>query len=302
MESHETAPQVLLLGNGLNRAYGADDWRSLLKRIHHNPKVSFEELQSLPFPLQAVLATDDQLEAVLNEETLKSQGILDIEPMRQQMETLLQIPFDQILTTNYTYEIERVANKYVKQGGEYCKRITKTTETNKKAEGKYLLHTYNEICFNGHVHKVWHIHGENRKPQSLILGHYAYGILLSKYQKELSSRGNKQFVREQEGKPPILKSWLDAFIMGDVYVLGFGFDFSEMDLWWLLNRKKREKATHGNVYYYSHVKGNEVRLSMLEAYGAIIENVGFYCAPYDFKSFYHAAIEDIKTRVSNKKR
>jgi hypothetical protein len=27
-------------------------------------------------------------------------------------------------------------------------------------------------------------------------------------------------------------------------------DVSELDLWWLLNRKKREKAHHGKVYFY----------------------------------------------------
>jgi len=32
-----------------------------------------------------------------------------------------------------------------------------------------------------------------------------------------------------------LDSWLDAFIMGDVYVLGFGFDFLEFFLWGLQN-------------------------------------------------------------------
>ena len=42
---------------------------------------------------------------------------------------------------------------------------------------------------------------------------------------------------------------MDAFILGDVYILGFGFDLSEFDLWWLLNRKFNEKADHGHVYY-----------------------------------------------------
>ncbi len=294
-------PQVLLLGNGLNRAFGAGDWGNLLKQIHNNPRVKYVELKELPFPLQAVLATEDHVDVVCKDDSMKNQGVIDIEPLRKQMEVLLKIPFDHILTTNYTYEIERVANSKVKQDGQYCKKLTRTTYKKQKAESKYMLHTYNEVYFENHEHKVWHIHGENRKPQSLILGHYAYGTLLSKYQEELKKRSNKQYARETDGKPPILDSWLDAFIMGDVYVLGFGFDFSEMDLWWLLNRKKREKASHGNVIFYSPIHGNELLLAMLEAYGVKIEHLGFYSKPDDFKAFYQSAINHISKSVSKNK-
>ena len=300
MKKKTVFPQVLFLGNGLNRAFGANDWSKLLKQIHSNPRITFEQLTDLPYPLQAVLATGDDLDAVLKEDSLKEQGISDIEAMRPMTESLLRVPFDHILTTNYTYEIERVANSKVKQDGEYCKKLTRTSVKNQRAENKYLLHTYNEVVFDGHNQKVWHIHGENRKPQSLILGHYAYGTLLSKYQEELKKRSNKQYLREQQGKPPIMDSWIDAFIMGDVHMLAFGFDFSEMDLWWLLNRKKREKAAHGKVFYYSPIQGNELRLSMLEAYGVKIENFGFYSAPADYKAFYKAAIDHISKCVSNK--
>ena len=124
MKKQLFCPQVLFLGNGLNRAFGANDWSKLLKQIHSNPRISFEQLKDLPYPLQAVLATGDHLDTVLKEGSLKEQGISDIEPMRPMMESLLRVPFDHILTTNYTYEIERVANSKVKQDGEYCKKCS----------------------------------------------------------------------------------------------------------------------------------------------------------------------------------
>ena len=34
MKKQSNFPQVLFLGNGLNRAYGANDWGELLKHIH----------------------------------------------------------------------------------------------------------------------------------------------------------------------------------------------------------------------------------------------------------------------------
>lgn len=176
------------------------------------------------------------------------------------------------------------------------------TDAVKQAEPKYLLHTYNEVNNQAKTSRVWHIHGEVRKPSSIVLGHYYYGNLLQRYQNELSGRKNKQFEREKDGLPPILDSWLDAFIMGDVYVLGFGFDFSEFDLWWLLNRKFRETAAHGKVIFYEPSFGNELKQSLLDTYGVQVENMGFRTREPDHKAFYEEAIKDIQMRVkANKK-
>ena len=86
---------------------------------------------------------------------------------------------------------------------------------------------------------IFHIHGEALKPDSVILGHYFYGTLLFSYDNYLTRRAPQQCYRMEGGH---LLSWLDYFILGDVYTLGFGFDTAEIDLWWLLCRKKRERA------------------------------------------------------------
>ena len=112
--------------------------------------------------------------------------------------------------------------------------------------------------------------------------------------------GNEQYRRQKKGEEPIIRSWLDAFIMGDVYVLGFGYDFSEMDLWWLLNRKKREKAEHGKLHFYSHTEGEESKLSLMKTYDADVHDLGYYHKPKDYKAFYRDAIEDARLRVGSK--
>ena len=38
--------------------------------------------------------------------------------------------------------------------------------------------------------------------------------------------------------------------MGEVYAVGFGFDPSEFDIWWAIERKAREKANHGLLHAY----------------------------------------------------
>ena len=250
----------------------------------------------MPFPLQIVAATGNRVDHTIKEHKKAFYGLDGIEQLRTPIEQLLYIPFDHILTTNYSYEIERVADKRVKADGVFCKNLQACNPPAKTAEPKYLLHTYNKVSFQGHEHKIWHIHGEARKPDSVILGHYYYGMLLGKYQELLGKRGNKQAFREKAGEPPIISSWLDAFIMGDVYVLGFGYDFSEMDLWWLLNRKQREKATTGKLYYYTHRQDDTAKLALLRAYGAEIMDLGYDTAPEDYRLFYQAAIEDIGKR------
>lgn len=114
---------------------------------------------------------------------------------------------------------------------------------------------------------------------------------------ELDKRENQQKIRQEKYLPPIMDSWIDAFIMGDVYVLGFGYDFSEMDMWWLLNRKKREKAHHGKVLFYGPSFGKELKLSLLNTYGVQTEDLGFRAQGPDYKAFYEAAISDIQKRV-----
>lgn len=292
-------PQVLLLGNGLNRAYAGNDWSGLIKAILQNPKVTFETIKDMPFPLQAVIASDDHVDRAIKDHKEAFLGAENIESMRPSAERILSIPFDHILTTNYSYELERVADPGISRSGEECAKIMAHTEKVDRAEAKYPLHTYNTVEFNGHIHKIWHIHGEARKAQSIMLGHYYYGKLLGKYQKELEESENKQYKRQQEGKPILQDSWLDAFIMGDVYVLGFGFDFSEMDLWWLLNRKKREKAEHGRVFFYEPSYGNELKESLLEVYDVKVIDLDFREEMNDagYPSFYDAAIDHIGRTV-----
>lgn len=287
-------PQVLLLGNGLNKAYQGASWNELIESIWVNKRITSNAICDAPFPLQAVIATDDSIDEKLKEKPDSFYGVKSIDEIRAPIDQLLGIGFDHILTTNYSYEIERVACPLVDRDGRYCKKLTAHTGACKNAETRYLLHTYNQLPYGDFINKVWHIHGEMRKPQSVVLGHYYYGKLLGKYMAELDKRGNQQKIRQEKYLPPIMDSWIDAFIMGDVYVLGFGYDFSEMDMWWLLNRKKRENARHGKVVFYEPSFGKELKLSMLDTYGVQTEDLGFRAQGPNYKAFYEAAIDDIR--------
>ena len=296
-------PQILLLGNGICRTFGGENWGKLIRSMHTNPRIGAdsETLGKVPFPLRIILATDDCVDANIGKHGQLFCGVEDIDEMRSPVEALLDIGFDDILTTNYSYELERVIDPAVARDGRQRKRIARHTAGSGVCESRYLIHTYNELSYRGRQQRIWHIHGEARNPASIILGHYYYGKLLGMYQKHLDERKNEQFKRQQEGRPPVMTSWIDGFIMGDIYILGFGYDLSEMDLWWLLNRKKRENAAHGEVIFYEPYEGRDEKYALLEAYGVRVEHMRYRTKPENYRAFYEEAIKDIRGRVQEKR-
>ncbi len=315
-------PQVLLVGNGLNRAFQGDSWKNAVLKMWKNQRLKTETekeaaKEALPYPFLIVLGTNDNVDTVLKEEEENEEKaenkekkikkineyfptIKDTPELTAMYGKLLTAGFDHILTTNYTYELERTAYPNVISIENYAARnLQSVSVPNKAPERKYLLHTYYNVEYEGHKNKIWHIHGEVRKPDSIILGHDYYGRLLNKYQSEFAERKDKQFMHQKEGKDPIMNSWLDAFIMGDVHVLGFGYDLSEFDLWWLLSRKKRENAECGKVYFYEPSFGKEMKHELMRAYGVKVSDLGFDSEKVDYKAFYEKAIEHICNKIKD---
>lgn len=297
-------PQVLLLGNGLNIGCGGKSWDELMKMICCNPNITGDVKLNSPMPLQAIIVTNDHVDEALKKNKGEFYGCVTDKGQRQRLNSLLEIGFDHILTTNYSYELEcaayekEIVTDYIL--GKH-RRITSGDEVT-RAESKYMLHTYYEAERNGAANKIWHIHGEARKPDSMILGHYYYGLLLQRYIQLLEKRGNGYVKYQQSDKEIPIHSWLDAFILGDIYVLGFGYHLSEFDLWWLLNRKKRERAEVGTVHFYEMKSSQngilDERLELLKLMGVEIHDMGMIKDRANYNSFYQSAIEDISRRVA----
>lgn len=294
MEQKATVfPKILLLGNGINRAFDADSWEDMLKAITERNDLP-KELH-LPMPLQAVLVSNDHLSKKLSDpENQKNWfGKLTKDGKQGQLlRQLLQIGFDDILTTNYSYELEAAALGYNSLTAAQVKKLAAHTPKVTRCESRYRLFTYNQLPDGN---RVWHIHGETRIPDSMILGHYYYSDQVAKMKDYLTKYGSSYQQRQVPNQSQPLYSWLDSFILGNVYVLGFGFDVSELDLWWLLGRKKREKANHGKVYFYEpRREGFQEKDELLKLYDVELRDCGFQASGVDYKIFYKAAIEDIQ--------
>lgn len=283
-------PKILLLGNGLNNWSEYHSWTDLLKGLCSDPEIikyfnDDKHPKKLPMSMQAVLATGDNISDAVKQYNLRNgykrklnpfYGKITSEKQKLALQNLLTAGFDAILTTNYSYELELAASGKEEITSEY--QIKKLSESlNGKAEQKYHLHTYNKVVYQGVENRIFHIHGEARKPSGIILGSYYYANLLQRIINEANSRGNRYHYNQIQHKQQQYDSWVDYFILGDVYVLGFGFDFAEIDLWWLLNRKKNEKAITGKVYYYApFYDGFDEKNAMLKLMNVNIENFGIF--------------------------
>ena len=230
-------PQILLLGNGIVRVQDGKSWCDLLDSFSERPGEKAEDLL-LPMPLRAIYLTNDSIKMKLCGKKEEFLGELHDPEIRGRLNKLLGLGFDDILTTNYSYELEMAVKGMGKMSENIIKSFSKNIIPGKRAETKYLLSTCNVVSNADARYRIWHIHGEARKPDSMILGHYYYAFLLKRIMEYLDMRAN-DYRALNKGDEFEVKSWLDSFILGDVHILGFGMDFSEFDLWWLLNRKKR---------------------------------------------------------------
>ena len=293
--------KILLIGNGILQAFGGESWNEFLSSICKRPELPSPNEINCPEPLKAILMTGDNVDVAMKDKCYK---ILNREQISEELaiflKEILSLGFDHIFTTNYTYELEQAAI-YPDKLTEY-KLKKMAASTTGVIDRKYLLHTYNSIVCNGVENKIWHVHGESRKPDSTILGHYYYGNSLYKIKEALDK------IRVTDTNDEDAKTWAEAFIFGDIYCIGFGYGLCEFDLWWLLNRKAREKFNNGKLYFYEPYDVEQwEKIDLLKlmktTIGDNLVNVidcGFERTPeINWQKFYIKAMEDVKERICN---
>ncbi len=250
MGNNKMKPNILLLGNGINRAFGESSWEDVINGLSTGEfdcaQKWMKEINKLPFGLQTVVISSDsvsdgmcRLSKKLMPHKLKDDHAL-------LLRSLASLPFDAVLTTNYSYEIETALQPdFIVKSGCSSKYRKKTMDGNKSQEQFGLFRYYDVAGRN-----IWHIHGEAAHPSSMVMGHYYYGKILSEIQKRIPNLIREYKIACKNGKQFIPRSWVDYFMIGNVHVLGFGMDPSEMDIWWLVNCKKRNFPGKGRIFFY----------------------------------------------------
>ena len=83
-----------------------------------------------------------------------------------------------------------------------------------------------------------------------MLSYYSYANAVYHLIEMNKQRQNTYEEKQESGSLLECHGWLDYFLLGEVYAVGFGFDLSEFDIWWAIERKSREHARHGKLHAY----------------------------------------------------
>ena len=86
---------VLLMGNGMNRAYRSEafSWQKLLEDM--TTVENLPEHKNLPFPLEVVLRTNDQVDKALVQFSGQMYGSVESEKLRCVLAKVLEMGFDE---------------------------------------------------------------------------------------------------------------------------------------------------------------------------------------------------------------
>ena len=295
------ASTILLVGNGISQAYGACSWSDVLKSLSTNKdvKINSDEIKNIPNPLKAVILSDDHLDKKMKDLSVSFSNYSPSQEEQEQWKMIATLPVLGILTTNYYYEIEKSLNKdFVVSVGRRSS-FRKHTTFEGEVKGKRLLATYMQPLSNSLP--VWYIHGEAGISDSMTIGHYYYGNLIAKAQRRISQILRKYHDCKKTGKLFEVETWVDLFMLCNVNIVGLGLDFSEFDLWWLLNCKKRHFPETKVDWYDVNIDISKKKLA--ETYCINFHNteVLFPIADKDtwFKNYYSSLISQIKVSLIN---
>jgi len=152
-----------------------------------------------------------------------------------------------IITTNYDSGIEYILQDACGYHRETPKGLV--------PEEIYNIRTYKSFYnkTTDHRIKLWKIHGDLERIKSITLGFDQYCGALSKLESYvkgsyISTHGETPLrcdisILKKCRQPELFDhiSWVELFFNTNVYIVGFGMDFSEIDIWWLLNKRARFK-------------------------------------------------------------
>lgn len=300
----------ILFGNGFNRLTSEDlRWDNFLRNTFPNDKekdgvtidysLLYEKLL-----LDEYKQSDNTINSFENfKKTLMANAVKNFSPNEKTIELLdgiANLPVCYYMTTNYdtTFESVFFEDKSMNVQKDY-------------SEPLFSLHRRHTVKKNDILKTIWYLHGETGNVKTMTLGFDQYSISLGNITNYLihggQTKSEKHIVQqykqclsrfqsenEEEWFPYMLwrlnqpntpncqyKNWVDLFFLTDVHIIAQGLDFSEIDIWWLLNKRARYKAAakrskylyeiNNKVYYYGSCSAEQ--RALLEAFDVQIINV-----------------------------
>lgn len=238
--------KTILFGNGLN--YLSENyvsWKDLLDKIKGDNLFENGKLPNTMIYERSIIGNPVSFDTLTQkEEAIKKDiaNMLNNFPSNNYFSHLAEINAENFLTTNYDYAFLEI----------YKSNLSYNI-VNKSTEGIYSIRRHKDIFKEEKLKaKLWHIHGEIDTPPSIMLGldHYCGSVAkIDRYVKGgYEYKENKETIKTASIIDKLNKksnfdqsSWIELFFNSDVHIIGLGLDFSEIDLWWVLNKRARLK-------------------------------------------------------------
>lgn len=239
---------AIFFGNGLNRLKEDSlDWKDLVGKAAKKFFNSKREvvISKVPCPLMY-----EGIYLLKNNTNFKCEVSISIEEQKLKDE-IAKIVNKQEPDKIYTKLVEASVTDY----------ITANIDTNLEkalleqgyapqkgdnSEIRYSLHRYKKFSKGDSEKTIWYIHGNVEKSNSILFGYEQYGGQLAKIARYVNGQyksGDKKTPKMEDRLKHLedfeFYSWVDLFFNADIYIVGFGLAYSEIDIWWLLVKRKR---------------------------------------------------------------
>lgn len=289
--------KTLFLGNGLNRTLkGGVSWSELMRKLGSQEP----EGSNVPFPIEfeQLAARRGCLVGKRHVDPYKDLRNMIVEEVSNEQcssdsvhRCFCDLPFDHMVTTNYDrifdnqYKLEAIVSN-----------------------PGYSRNILGPIYRSGN-RDFYHAHGIDKWKNTLCLGHEHYAALIGKIRKEFypnEDAGNALLVDLVTGQKEPLNIWPELFLTNDVAIVGFGLDYCESDIWWLLALraalfapcKSLDAYANEITYFKAQIKGRSsglqetCRLNALASLGVTVSVI----EDSDYEGAYRQIAEELRKR------
>lgn len=157
---------------------------------------------------------------------------------------------------------------------------------------------------------IWPIHGEKDYPTSIMIGYDHYCGSIAKISQVV--KGGYELKKKDAQKIPSIinrikeanndiYTWPDLFFLSDLHIIGLGLTECEIDIWWLLNRRKRlisegYAPINNKIYYYGVIEQKYKEL--LESFDVIVFDCKAPKKGRTWKPLYNKMIGKMNENIS----
>lgn len=297
--------KTILFGNGLNyMSKNHISWKQLLDKIKGDNLFENGKIPNTMIYERSIIGNPISFDTLTQKEEAIKKDIAEMLndfPSNIYFDKLANLNVENFLTTNYDYA-----------SLETYKTNSNLHIQNRSTEGIYSIRRHkNIITQNGDIKaKIWHLHGEIDTPPSIMLGLDHYCGSVAKIDSYVKGR-----YEYQEGKKTIKtvsiieklndktkfdhSSWIELIFKSNVHIIGLGLDFSEIDLWWILNKRARFKLDNqtkelitNKIIFYSTSEDKDQQ-ELLKSLHIEIVSIKLDGG----KKEYHNAYDEILTKI-----